>query len=114
MAENNPQPEQTQQVQIKMDDAKIAGSYSNQVFITNTPEEFILDFYSILPNSPMGQLIQRIILNPEHARRLNAVLTEQIKKFDNKEVTPGAPANAPVQSSPNGQIGFDYKPENKI
>ncbi|QQS23015.1 DUF3467 domain-containing protein [bacterium] len=105
MSGNNPQNQENnqnnQQIQIKMDDAKIAGSYANQIFVTNTPEEFILDFMSLLPNSPMGQLIQRIILNPEHARRFNNILTEQLKRYDNKEL----PAAAPMETTPN-RMGF--------
>jgi hypothetical protein len=102
MAENNPQP-----IQIKASEHKFAGSYATGVSISYTPEEFVFDFVNVLPNSPAGQLIQRIIMNPEHARRFAGVLQDLIKKYDNKEIA----QPKPVTSSADQKIGFDLAKE---
>jgi hypothetical protein len=104
MAQNNPQPPQ---IQIKASDDKLAGSYATGVSITYTPEEFIFDFVNILPNSPTGQLIQLIIMNPQHAKRFSAVFQDLIKKFDNKELA----LPKPVTSTADHKMGFDLAKE---
>ncbi len=98
--------ETQQQIQIKVSDEKLAGSYATGVSITYTPEEFIMDFVNILPNSPSGQLIDRIIMSPGHMKRFSAILSEVVKKFDNKEPLQSAPANS---SSIDQKIGFDLE-----
>lgn len=69
-----------QQVQIKADDKKLAGSYANMMQVSHTREEFVLDFVNLIP--PSGQLVSRILVSPAHAKRILSALEENIKKYE--------------------------------
>ena len=58
------------------------GVYSNLAIITHSASEFILDFVRIMPGTPKAQVKSRIILTPEHAKRLMAALQDNISKFE--------------------------------
>ena len=62
-----PQPGQ---VQIKADEKELQGSYSNLVMIHHNLEEFTLNFIYIFPNGTQGKLLQSMIVNPGHAKRI--------------------------------------------
>ena len=69
-----------QQIQIKADDKKLAGSYANMMQVSHTREEFVLDFVNLLP--PSGQLVSRILVSPAHAKRIMVALEDNIKKYE--------------------------------
>ncbi len=71
-----------QQVQIKANDEKLAGSYANMMQVSHTREEFVLDFVNLLP--PSGQLVSRVLISPAHAKRIVAALTDNIKKYESQ------------------------------
>ena len=54
-------------IDVKPEVAK--GSYSNLAIITHSHTEFILDFASMLPGLAKPEVHNRIIMNPEHAKR---------------------------------------------
>ncbi len=64
-------------------DAEIAeGIYSNLAIITHSHAEFIIDFVKMLPGIPKAKVKSRIILTPEHAKRLMKALAENVRKFE--------------------------------
>ena len=67
-------------IEIKPEIAK--GSYSNLAIITHSRSEFILDFASMLPGLAKPDVCSRIIMTPEHARRLFLALQENISKYE--------------------------------
>ena len=60
------------------------GSYSNLAIITHSSSEFILDFIRMMPGIPKPQVNNRIIMTPEHAKRLFLALKDNIAKFENQ------------------------------
>lgn len=60
------------------------GEYSNLAIITHSHTEFILDFASMLPGLSKPQVHNRIIMNPEHAKRLLLALQDNIAKYENQ------------------------------
>ena len=56
------------QIEVKPD--TIRGNYSNLAVITHSASEFILDFASMLPGMKQPEVISRLIMTPEHAKRL--------------------------------------------
>ena len=74
------QKESGQQIQVKASDEVLKGSYSNQVSVGHTGEEFIFDFLNILP--PTGSLVARVIVSPSHAKRFEAALSENLKRYE--------------------------------
>jgi hypothetical protein len=52
--------------------------------VTHTGEEFWMDFYAILPNPPIARLLARIILSPQHAKRLGNAIVDNVSKYEEK------------------------------
>ncbi len=71
-----------QQIQIKADDQTLQGKYTNNMQVTHTKEEFVLDFFNILP--PTGQLVSRVIANPSHYKRILKAMQENLKLYEDK------------------------------
>ena len=65
-------------IEIKPEVAQ--GRYANLAIITHSSSEFILDFAQNMPGMPKMQVASRIIMTPEHAKRLLGALTENIRK----------------------------------
>ena len=58
------------------------GTYSNLAVISHSTSEFIIDFLRIMPGIPKASVKSRIILTPEHAKRLMLALQDNISKFE--------------------------------
>jgi hypothetical protein len=75
------QPQQ-KQVQIKAKDEDLKGVYSNLMQITHTQDEFVLDYFLVLP--PQGTLASRVILSPGHLKRMMKALQDNVEKYEAK------------------------------
>ena len=71
-------------IEVEIDPAVAQGHYSNFVVIAHSPSEVILDFASILPGMPKAKVGSRIILTPEHAKRLLLSLQENLHNYESK------------------------------
>lgn len=60
------------------------GSYSNLAIITHSHSEFIIDFATMLPGLPKPEVSNRIIMTPEHAKRLFLALQDNINKYESQ------------------------------
>jgi hypothetical protein len=78
---NNPENNQ-QQSDIEISDEIADGNYSNFAIITHSSSEFIVDFIRLMPGVPKGRVKSRIILAPQHAKRLLMALSDNIGKFE--------------------------------
>lgn len=67
---------------VKMSAEIAAGIYSNMAILGHSSSEFVLDFVSILPGVPTPEVKSRIILAPEHAKRLLDALQDNIRKYE--------------------------------
>ncbi|MEM6631428.1 MAG: DUF3467 domain-containing protein [Bacteroidota bacterium] len=64
--------------------AEIArGVYSNLAIISHSQSEFVLDFVQVLPGTPKAEVRSRIIMTPQHAKRLLKALGDNITKYEN-------------------------------
>ena len=70
------------QLNIELNDEVGQGIYSNLAIITHSTSEFVIDFVRIMPGLPKANVKSRIILTPEHAKRLLLALEDNIKKFE--------------------------------
>ncbi len=82
MANQNPKPEN--QLNIELPDDIADGIYSNLAIISHSPQEFIVDFVRVLPGIPKAKVKARIVLTPEHAKRLMKALIENVKKYESQ------------------------------
>lgn len=78
MAENNNQ----QQLQFNLDPEVAKGLYANLALITHSNNEFIIDFAQMLPGMPKANVGSRVIMVPEHAKRLLMALQENLYKYE--------------------------------
>jgi hypothetical protein len=70
------------QLQIELTEEIAQGIYSNLAIITHSSSEFVLDFVRVMPGIPKANVKSRVILTPEHAKRLLLALQENIQKFE--------------------------------
>ncbi len=101
--------ENTEQIDIQLSEEVAQGIYSNLAIITHSTSEFILDFVRIMPGVPKPEVKSRIILTPEHAKRLLLALQDNVKKYEQvngtiKNVDNGSSApTMPMNFGPTGQ-----------
>ena len=67
---------------IELDETVAQGHYSNLVIISHSTSEFILDFATVLPGLPKAKVKSRLVLTPEHAKRLLLSLQENITRYE--------------------------------
>ncbi len=72
--------DQQQNLNIKINDDVLKGTYANMMMVAHTKEEFVLDFMNVFP--PQGIVNARIITNPSHIKRIVAALTDNIQKYE--------------------------------
>jgi hypothetical protein len=80
MSNNNEIIEQP--IDIELSEEVAEGTYSNLAIITHSQAEFIIDFVRILPGIPKGKVKSRIIMTPQHAKRLLFALGDNMNKFE--------------------------------
>ena len=78
MEENNP----NNQLNIELSEEIAEGIYSNLAIITHSPAEFVIDFIKVMPGVPKAKVKSRIVLTPQHAKRLMRALTDNLGKFE--------------------------------
>ena len=67
---------------IELDEQVAQGHYSNLAIISHSTSEFILDFAAVLPGMQKARVKSRIILTPEHAKRLLLSLQDNITRYE--------------------------------
>jgi len=70
------------QLQIELKEEVAQGTYANLAIITHSSSEFILDFVRVMPGMPKAGVQSRIILAPEHAKRLLKALEDNLGKYE--------------------------------
>ena len=75
MAEN-------QKMEIDLGEDVAQGNYINLAIIAHSVSEFIIDFATVLPGVPKAKVKSRVILTPEHAKRLLLSLQENITRYE--------------------------------
>lgn len=76
--------ENQKQLQIELKPEVATGVYSNLAIVANTPSEFVLDFISMLPGMTKADVRSRIIMTPEHTKRLLFALQERVHGYESQ------------------------------
>src|SRR3954468_24828595 len=79
--EENKNPQQNQ-IDIELSEEIAEGIYSNLAIITHSQSEFVIDFIKIMPGIPKARVKSRVLLTPQHAKRLAKAMAENISKFE--------------------------------
>ncbi|HET6528884.1 MAG TPA: DUF3467 domain-containing protein [Balneolaceae bacterium] len=89
------------QMEIELPEEEANGTYSNLVMISHSPSEFILDFISVMPGVPKAKVVKRMVLTPDHAKRLAGALSENISRFEQE--------NGPISVNEHVDVPFNYR-----
>ncbi len=82
-------------MQINLSPEMAEGTYANLAIIAHSSSEFVLDFVRAMPGLKQANVKSRIILTPEHAKRLLFALQDNVAKYEKqfgKIELPGQPA----------------------
>jgi len=58
------------------------GNYANLAIISHSTSEFVIDFAAMLPGLQKAKVRTRVVLTPEHAKRLLISLQENISRYE--------------------------------
>lgn len=96
-----------QQVNIELPEELSEGIYSNLAIIGHSQSEFVVDFVRIVPNVPKAKVKSRIIVTPQHAKRLAKALIDNINRYEaqyGKIANPKGPEQQfPMNFTPTAQ-----------
>jgi hypothetical protein len=84
---NNMENNQENQLNIELSEEMAEGIYSNLAIITHSNAEFVIDFIRVMPGVPKAKVKSRIVLTPQHAKRLLLALGDNIMKFEESNGT---------------------------
>ncbi len=71
-----------QQLNIELSEEMSDGVYANLAIITHSFAEFVFDFVNVMPNVPKAKVKSRVVMTPQHAKRLMRALVENVKRFE--------------------------------
>jgi hypothetical protein len=73
---------QNQQIDIELSEEIAEGIYSNLAIITHSQSEFVIDFIKMMPGVPKAKVKSRILLTPQHAKRLVRAMQDNIVRYE--------------------------------
>ena len=76
--------EEKKEISLEIRPEVAKGTYSNLAIITHSHSEFIIDFATILPGLPKPDISNRIVMTPEHAKRLLNALMDNVTKYESQ------------------------------
>jgi len=98
-------PKKEGQINIELADKVAEGTYSNLAIINHSVSEFIVDFVSVMPGQPKAKVKSRIILTPQHAKRLVKALADNVHRFEKShgEIKDYEQPPIPMNFGPTGE-----------
>ncbi len=70
------------QINIELSEEIAEGVYANLAMIAHSNSEFVIDFIRLMPGVPKAKVKSRIVITPEHAKRLLVALEENVRKYE--------------------------------
>lgn len=90
--------EDKNQLNIELSEEIADGEYANLAVITHSASEFVFDFVKVMPGVPKAKVKSRVIMTPQHAKRLMNALMDNISKFEQ--------VNGPIKDLDSGHGGI--------
>ena len=78
----NQNPEDQQQINIELTEEIADGTYANLAIITHSFAEFVIDFVNVMPGVPKAKVKSRVVMTPQHAKKLMRALIDNIKRYE--------------------------------
>jgi len=82
MADHKNIAQQQPAINIELSEEVAEGVYSNLAIISHSNSEFVVDFVRLMPNVPKAKVKSRIILTPQHAKRLLMALKDNVQRYE--------------------------------
>lgn len=94
-----------QKINIELDEATAEGTYANLAIINHSVSEFVVDYITLMPGAPKARVKSRIILTPEHAKRFQKALSDNIKRYEavHGDIPSHDPPPIPLNFGPTGE-----------
>jgi hypothetical protein len=70
------------QMQIELKEEIANGIYANLAVIAHSSSEFVMDFINMMPGVAKSQVRSRVIMAPEHVKRLAMALADNINRYE--------------------------------
>ena len=104
MEENKNKP-QDGQMNIELSEEMAQGVYANLAIINHSPSEFVVDFIQMMPGVPKAKVKSRVVITPQHAKRLLKALNENVQRFEKQfgEIKDIEQPPIPLTFGPTGQ-----------
>jgi hypothetical protein len=94
------QQQPNNQLNLEISEEVAEGQYANLAIITHSHAEFVVDFVNVMPGTPKSRVKARIILTPQHAKRLLNALEDNLQKFED--------AHGQIRDYEEVQIPFQF------
>jgi hypothetical protein len=94
-----PEEQKPQEIKVELPPELRGGVYCNNMVVSHTREEFVMDFMMIVP--PNGVVTSRVIMSPSHMKRTISALQVNLQRYEEQY--------GKIQESsepPKGQFGF--------
>ncbi len=82
--EKKPEGQQENKLNIELNEEIAEGIYSNLAIISHSNSEFVIDFIKVMPGLPKAKVKSRIMMTPQHAKRLMRALQDNLAKFESQ------------------------------
>jgi len=99
----------THEIDIELNEAVADGHYANLAIIAHSTSEFVIDFAALMPGIPKARVKSRIILAPEHAKRLLLSLQENITRYESNLGRIAIPQALPLDDEEN-PCAINFRP----
>lgn len=100
MENQNQNQDQQQQINIELTEEMAEGTYSNLAIITHSFAEFVIDFVNVMPGAPKAKVKSRIIMTPQHAKKLMRALIDNVKRYET--------ANGVIKDNEQMSLPFNF------
>ncbi|AXJ01376.1 Protein of unknown function (DUF3467) [Cyclonatronum proteinivorum] len=97
----NPNQGKQKKLEIELTKEEAPGTYSNLVMITHSASEFVFDFIAVMPGLPKAKVMKRLVLTPDHAKRLAGALNDNISRFEKQHGT--------IKTTGKPDVPFNYR-----
>lgn len=67
-------------IPIKIKDEIVGGAYANNMFVSHSREDFVMDFVFLAP--AQGSVNARVITTPAHMKRIIRALVDNVAKYE--------------------------------
>ena len=71
-----------EEIQVKIPDDLVAGTYSNMMGVQHSASEFVMDFAFV--TGGVGEVVARIIAGPGHMKRIVSALQDNLSRYEHQ------------------------------